>query len=163
MTKNSSNSPQLPVEQFRDLVSWSPLVSIDLIIRYAGYVLLGERINRPAQHFWFVPGGRVRKGECLSDAYQRLTLDELGVELSYDSAQSIGVYEHFYNDSVFGETPSTHYVAIGMIVDFSTPVVSFPTDQHDHFSWWPIDQALKSSKVHSYTKDYLHSLLKLDQ
>ncbi|WP_259346526.1 NUDIX domain-containing protein [Vibrio rotiferianus] len=51
----------------------TPLVSIDLVIENAqGQTLLWLHNNRPAQGFWFVPGGRVLKGESLKDAFLRL-------------------------------------------------------------------------------------------
>lgn len=40
-----------------------------------GY-LVGERINRAAQGYWFVPGGRMYKGEALTKAFGRITFRE---------------------------------------------------------------------------------------
>lgn len=49
-------------EDFATVVRSTPLVSLDLIVENAqGEFLLGKRLNRPAQGFWFVPGGRVQK------------------------------------------------------------------------------------------------------
>lgn len=43
---------------FKTVVASTPLVSMDLIVRNKrDQVLLGLRTNRPAQGFWFVPGG----------------------------------------------------------------------------------------------------------
>lgn len=45
-------------EHFLSVVSRTPLISVDLILRSrANKILLGRRNNRPAQGFWFVPGG----------------------------------------------------------------------------------------------------------
>lgn len=49
-----------------------------------GQVLLGQRLNRPAQGYWFVPGGRIHKDETMTQAFARLTKEELGVELQTD-------------------------------------------------------------------------------
>ena len=55
-------------EQFRDLVAYGPLISIDLIVTDAhGRALVGLRRNEPARETWFTPGGRIRKGESLPD------------------------------------------------------------------------------------------------
>ena len=97
----------LDADRFRTVVAATPLVSIDLIVRRAdGAILLGERLNRPAQGCWFVPGGRIRKNESL-DGLSRLSEGELGRVFSRDRARLLGVYEHFYRDSVFGEQPDT--------------------------------------------------------
>ena len=68
----------LPVDTFKTIIASTPLISIDLIIRNKnGDVLLGKRINRPAQGFWFVPGGRVLKDESFALAFKRLIKVEL--------------------------------------------------------------------------------------
>jgi len=146
--------------KFIDVIDSAPLVSIDLILLNENKVLLGKRINRPAQGLWFVPGGRVRKNESLLTAFQRLTLAELGVELDYSQAQLLGAFDHFYSDSVFGESPSTHYVALGLYLDLSKRIKHLPKDQHDSFVWWPVQDALSDPTVHKYTKLYLHNILK---
>ncbi len=46
-------------DTFKTIIDTTPLVSIDLLLRNAqGQILVGKRVNRPAQGFWFVPGGR---------------------------------------------------------------------------------------------------------
>ncbi len=64
---------------FKTVVASTPLVSMDLIVRNKrDQVLLGLRTNRPAQGFWFVPGGRICKDETFEQAFVRLTEMELG-------------------------------------------------------------------------------------
>src|SRR5690606_16015053 len=116
----------------------TPLVSIDLVVTDTdGQVLLGQRKNRPAQGFWFVPGGRVFKNEQMVVAFERLTLAELGTQYSINEAQLQGPYDHFYSDSVFGEVPSTHYVAIAyrLVV---TKLANLPEVQHSSYRWFNI-------------------------
>lgn len=148
----------LPFDRFRNVVDAVPLVSIDLVVVQSGRILLGRRLNRPAQGFWFVPGGRIRKGERFREAFYRLTLNELGGEIAYESAQSLGVFEHFYADSVFGDCPSTHYVAIGTLILLERPIDGLPEEQHASYRWWSIEEALASPDVHSHTKDYFKAL-----
>jgi len=65
---------------FKTIVATTPLVSIDLLVRDTeGNILLGKRVNRPAQGDWFVPGGRVLKDEPIEQAYTRLLKIELGM------------------------------------------------------------------------------------
>ena len=72
----------LSQEDFATVVRATPLISIDLIVENErGEFLLGQRTNRPAQGYWFVPGGRVQKDETLAQAFERLTLAELGLRL----------------------------------------------------------------------------------
>ncbi len=62
-------------EDFATVVRSTPLVSLDFIVENSrGEFLLGKRTNRPAQGYWFVPGGRVQKDETLEAAFERLTM-----------------------------------------------------------------------------------------
>jgi len=158
MNISKSESFLLPKHDFRLLVDSAPLFSIDLIVVDAERVLLGQRLNRPAQGAWFVPGGRVRKNETLHDAFTRLTAEELGRRMDYTAAIRLGIFEHFYSDSVFGEFPSTHYIAQGMLITGESTFSYLPAEQHGAFKFWPISEALSDSRVHQYTKDYLRAL-----
>ena len=91
----------LEQDKFLSIVAATPLVSIDLILRSErGRVLLGRRVNRPAQGFWFVPGGRIRKNERIKDALRRISRAELGIEIEH--AELTGVFDHIYEDNYFG-------------------------------------------------------------
>ncbi|MHA0563545.1 NUDIX domain-containing protein, partial [Escherichia coli] len=73
---------RLERELFKTIVEHTPLISIDLIIRNdKGEALLGQRLNRPAQNYWFVPGGRIYKDESFEVAFKRITFEELGVKI----------------------------------------------------------------------------------
>lgn len=83
-------------EDFATVVRSTPLVSLDFIVENSrGEFLLGKRTNRPAQGYWFVPGGRVQKDETLEAAFERLTMAELGLRLPITAGQFYGVWQHF--------------------------------------------------------------------
>jgi colanic acid biosynthesis protein WcaH len=47
---------------FKTIVEHTPLISIDLIVyNDESDVLLGKRVNPPAQNYYFVPRGRIYK------------------------------------------------------------------------------------------------------
>lgn len=145
---------------FRTVVSATPLVSIDLVVQNTvGEVLLGQRLNRPAQGYWFVPGGRILKNETLDSAFERLTQQELGACFSRKEATLMGVYEHLYADSVFGDNPDTHYVVLGYHLRLPVDVqLVLPRIQHGHFRWWPLAEIRSSDSVHENTCAYLPAL-----
>lgn len=148
-------------DAFRQVVAATPLVAIDLVVRDTrGRVLLGRRKNRPAQGFWFVPGGRVRKNETLDAACERLTETELGLRRARGDAALLGVYEHMYADSVFGavtDSPSTHYVLLGYQLFMADEITTFlhADVQHDEWRWWPTAEALTCTQVHAHSRAYL--------
>uniref|UniRef100_UPI00398C6595 NUDIX domain-containing protein n=1 Tax=Salmonella enterica TaxID=28901 RepID=UPI00398C6595 len=66
-------------EDLAAVVRATPLISLDFIVENGqGEILLCQRLNRPAQGYWFVPGGRVCIHETLDAAFRPLTLAELG-------------------------------------------------------------------------------------
>ena len=155
MTSENNLGSWLDKESFRQIVASAPLISIDLIVRNeVGQVLLGQRLNRPAQGYWFVPGGRVRKDERLAAAFERLTEDELGIRLSIATANFLGPFEHFYPDNFSGSDFSTHYVVLGYELISSTSLDTLPEEQHSHYQWFTVQELLASEQVHPHTKLY---------
>ncbi|WP_081193744.1 NUDIX domain-containing protein [Halomonas sp. BC1] len=112
---------------FRTVVDATPLVSIDLIVKDAqGRVLLGQRVNRPACHYWFVPGGRIQKNEPLGEAFRRLTLTELGCEYERAQAQFQGVYEHLYRKARNTPSRRPHWVEMNSAASARAPYILQP-------------------------------------
>ena len=149
-------SSKLPLETFKTVVSSTPLVSIDLLVRNsAGEVLLGERLNRPAQGYWFVPGGRIVKDESLAQAFLRLTEEELGVAVPMDQAKFLGPFEHLYSDNFSGEPFSTHYVVLGYALALDIDLAALPKQQHGSYRWWAESEMLADPAVHKHSKWYI--------
>ena len=148
--------PRLPDVQWLDVVRYAPLISIDLIVTNThGSVLLGLRRNEPARNYWFVPGGVVRKGESLDDAFARIAQAELGIAAQRDSAEWIGVYQHFYATN-FAEVAdvSTHYVVLAHRLILAHLPTRPGDSQHSELRTFTVPELLKNSEVHLYTKQY---------
>ena len=146
----------LDKETFSTVIESTPLVSIDLVVKNKqGQALLGERLNKPAKGNWFVPGGRILKDESMANAFKRLTLEELGQTFTIEQAKLLGPFDHFYNDNVFGDEFTTHYVAIAYVITLDTELEQLPLDvQHGSYKWFDIDLLMADSKVHKHTKNY---------
>ncbi|GIC25049.1 GDP-mannose mannosyl hydrolase [Vibrio cholerae] len=146
---------RLDKETFKTIVASTPLVSIDLIIRNScNQVLLGLRTNRPAQGFWFVPGGRIGKDETFEQAFLRLTELELGYPIPLKDASFLGPYQHIYSDNFSGTDFSTHYVVLGYQLMLDLDLQTLPVEQHQNYQWWDEQKLLDSDLVHRNTKAY---------
>jgi len=146
----------LEKELFSSIIENTPLISIDLIIKDSeGKILLGQRINKPAKNSWFVPGGRIYKDEKIKDAFKRITKDEIGKEFDISNSSFKGVYQHFYDDNVFNDNFSTHYIVLGFELVIKEEL-SLGTIQHEKYKWFTQDELLKSDEVYSYVKDYFN-------
>ncbi|MFT8211617.1 MAG: GDP-mannose mannosyl hydrolase [Symbiopectobacterium sp.] len=146
---------RLDKDLFRTIVVNTPLISIDLIVKdEQSRVLLGKRINQPAQGYWFVPGGRIFKGESFQSACTRICNEELGRPIEITHARFLGVYEHFYENNFSGEDFPTHYVVHGYEINSNLNLLLQPLIQHECFQWISVPDLLSSDTVHQYTKDY---------
>lgn len=146
----------LSEQTFQTIIGATPLISIDLIVKNPqGEVLLGYRTNRPAQGYWFVPGGRVQKNEKLDNAFLRLTEAELGVAIARSAATFMGVYEHLYADSAFDERVSTHYIVLGYALQLDLHLADLPKEQHNQYCWMAPQALLARDDVHVHTKWYV--------
>jgi len=149
-------SELIPSEQFKTVVEHTPLISIDLVAMYQNKVLLGKRINKPAKDFYFTTGGIVRKNESFQVAQKRIANDELGIELTHEP-KFIGVFEHFYDDSIFGSV-SIHYVNHGYLLELDNELMKIPKEQHSEYKWFTIKELLQSDEVHDYVKLYFKTV-----
>lgn len=143
-------------DEFARVIAATPLVAIDLIVRDAqDRILLGKRLNRPALGYWFVPGGRIRKNEPWRIALRRIATAELGHGIVDPEGHFIGLFDHFYDDNVFGRPGvGTHYVVAAYAVRLQNGGAPVADAQHAALRWWPIPELLSSDAVHDYTKQY---------
>jgi colanic acid biosynthesis protein WcaH len=147
LTPNS----KLSDSTFKIVINSTPLISIDLLVKKDNKILLGRRINKPAQVCFFSIGGRIYKNETINIAMMRIAKSELNIELK-STPRFIDVFEHFYDDSIYQDV-STHYVNLAYEIEIEdTP--NLPTEQHNEYQWFTIEELLKSKQVHKYVKDY---------
>ncbi len=69
----------IPEELYREILKNVPIACIDVAIVSDGRVLLVKRKDPPAMHEWWVPGGRVLKGEMMREAAERKAREEVGI------------------------------------------------------------------------------------
>lgn len=149
---------------FSAAVNALPLISIDIcLINSNKQLLLGKRNNPPAQGWWFTPGGRIRKNEPWTQALTRIAEDELGIRnVSEKSCSLIGIWDHFYENSAFSSSVSTHYVNLPHVLLLTpdmekTLVLPQGQDtQHSLIKWWDLTDAAESDEIHEYVKPYIH-------
>lgn len=71
-----------------------PIPCVDLILHIDNKVLLCKRESYPAKGKWWLPGGRVLKGEKLEDAVIRKGREELGVDVIIE--RQVGAYDNIF-------------------------------------------------------------------
>lgn len=120
-----------------------------------GEILLGLRNNEPAKGFYFVPGGIVLKRERLRDAFARILKRETNCDARIEDARLLGVFEHFYSATSFGEaTFGTHYVVLAHELRLADGAGIKSDAQHSEMRWWSERDLLAADLVHENTKAY---------
>jgi colanic acid biosynthesis protein WcaH len=151
---------RLTDKQFLQVIEAAPLVSIDLVIRDSeGRILMGRRLNKPAQGKWFVPGGRILKNEDLDSAFRRICKTEIGQDMSRGEARFIAPFTHIYNDNFMGaEGIGTHYVVLAYELRLKKPLTLQGSAQHSEFKWFaPDDGDPDIRDVHENSRAYFET------
>lgn len=145
----------LEKETFKTIVKNTPLVSIDLCIVCDRQILLGKRKNNPLKGVFFTPGGRILKNEAHIDCLKRVARSELGLIVdNLKQAELMGVWDHFYENSVFGEEVSTHHVNLPHCIYYDERPEILLDDQHDTFEWFDLSKVAKGNDFHKYMQSY---------
>tara|TARA_B100001250_G_scaffold32608_1_gene26603 strand:- start:264 stop:683 length:420 start_codon:yes stop_codon:yes gene_type:complete len=121
-------------------------------------VLMGRRINNPAKGKFFAPGGRVYKNERITDAFNRILLNETGLTFPFNKTTSMGLFEHFYNVTYWSTSEcSTHYIIEARLIDVDPENIKLKIDlneQHSDFEWISLEN-VQSNAIHYYSKMYI--------
>jgi len=145
---------------FKTVIENTPLFAIDLvIINEKNELLVGKRLNSPAKGAWFVPGGRVFKNEPLAAAFQRISQNEVGVAIDMSGARLLGLYDHFYNDSVYGPSITTHYINATHSIKLEQAQLNLPIDeQHETYRWVALSEVRADDSIHKFSKCFMDQL-----
>ena len=150
---------------WKTIVDNMPIPAKDLLIyNEDNGLLMGKRRNKPAQNFYFVPGGRVFKNESKQEAICRISREEIDFRIELKDFLSLGTYDHFYEDSIWEDSSlSTHYVveAIFIKTQSSETFDNFGS-QHSELKW--INESnVDKENVHKYSKKYLLDILEMQK
>ena len=112
----------LKLEEYRQIVDVLPILCVDLVLSNTeGEYLLVKRNNAPLQGLWWVPGGRVFKGERLEVAAARKLEEELGLTMPLQGP--VGFCEYLCKENPFGLASGYHAVALIFTGIVSSPPV----------------------------------------
>jgi ADP-ribose pyrophosphatase YjhB (NUDIX family) len=120
-----------PKEEFDSLFSRVPRLTVEVVVFDPERgVVLAVRDIPPNIGSLHIPGGTVRWGERVTDAYRRVALDELG--FAFDAGKLLGYIEypsHFENDL---DSP----VGLAFLAELDGPLPG-ATELPDGCAWYP--------------------------
>lgn len=101
----------IPGEEYSRIIGLLPILCVDIVLRNsAGEYLLVRRVNEPRKGEWWVPGGRVLKGETLERAARRKIGEELSLQVK--RLTPVGYYEAVSQRHPFELVQSLHAVSV---------------------------------------------------
>ena len=129
----SDSINKIPKRLYDQIVSVMPVASVEAIIRdREDRILVLKRNNAPAKGEWWFPGGRVHKGETLSEALIREVKEETG--LNIEVANLVGVYTRLF--------PERHDIAIVFLCSLNDSNIRL-NHEHSNAKFLSIKRALK--------------------
>lgn len=124
-----------------------PIACLDLVIMRNGKILLVKRDRDPAKDQYWLPGGRILRGESFVEAAKRIAKGEVGLSIS--KLTNIGIGNLVFKEDPFGHGCGTHTVSFiyKCVAGKETPSLD---NNHIDYKWWDG----KSGKYHSYVKTF---------
>lgn len=114
-------------ECYRLILEKMPIPTVDAVVSFEGKFLLLKRNNPPVKGEWWLPGGRIRKGEALEDAVKREVLEETGLEC--EIVRQIGVINQIF--------PECHTISIYYLMKATSPEVRI-NEEHSDYKWFSV-------------------------
>lgn len=147
-------------ELFKTIVNHTPLVSIDICLLNDDEILMCKRNNNPLKGEWFTPGGRIYKNEKINFALSRICNVELGLEqVNTKDFIPFGAWDHIFDNSIFGENISTHYINLPHYCSLSFKPKIKLDSQHNNFQWIKLVEIADNEKYHIYMRKYARYLI----
>ena len=129
----SDSINKIPKRLYDQIVSVMPVASVEAIIRdREDRILVLKRNNAPAKGEWWFPGGRVHKGETLSEALIREVKEETG--LNIEVANLVGVYTRLF--------PERHDISIVFLCSLNDGNIRL-NHEHSNAKFLSIKKAIK--------------------
>lgn len=141
---------RIEAKLYRKILEVMPIPCVDIVIVNGKKFLLVKRKNNPAKGKWFIPGGRVFKGETLHQAIRRKIKEETGLK-NFRIGKLLAVKDFFSTKSAFG--PSTHTIDSIFIVHASSEQKLKADSQSSDMMWF----SRVDKKWIKYTKEVLKS------
>jgi len=122
----------LPADLYSQMVLDCVVCCVDcLVVRFNPLMkrkecLLVERASEPAKGIWWLPGGRLFKGETFFDGAVRKAREETGL-VDVEPVQILGFYNTFFPTSAWdtGKCSSKHIIALTKYLDSTHHIFNF--------------------------------------
>ena len=134
----------IPQILYNKILKNIPIVCIDVAIIHGSKALLIKRKDEPGLNQWWVPGGRLYKGEDLQKCAKRKALEETGLECT------VGDCIHVSN-TIFETGPNNIPVhSVNLCYRLEPKYKKIKLDDHSSDYKWV--QYVSQEKLHTYVE-----------
>ncbi len=123
----------IPNKLYKQILEVIPVPCVDAVVVHQGAFLLGKRTNHPKKGHWWIPGGRVLKGESLEGAISRKLREELGIK-KFSIKKQLWTASTPFKRSQQG--PPSHTINTAYLVTVPTKTLGKGDAQHGNFQWF---------------------------
>ena len=120
-------------DDFRLIHENMTIPCVDLLVMEGSRILLCLRKYEPELGKWYVPGGRLHKGEEIREAAIRILREEVGMEAIY--LRHLGWDTTYFDTDPFGHGKGTHTINALFLMVLRDPKDPAECDQHSDAKW----------------------------
>lgn len=131
--KASSTHKPIPRALYAQIHASMPILCVDVLVAREGQVLLVRRKIKPLAGQWWIPGGRMLRGETIKEAVLRICRDEVGLKVN--PLAFVTHLEFQSGDDPFGHGRGTCTVSIVHSAEAVHHRVKLDRNHLDYL-WW---------------------------
>lgn len=121
----------LPINDYKHIAANMPILCVDMVAVKDGKYLLVKRDNNPLKGQWWVPGGRMLRGETPEEAVHRKMKEEVGLDVNIISR--IGFYNEIFTENEL-DIDYVHTLSVVFIVSVKDGEVKLDK-QSTEYKW----------------------------
>lgn len=141
--------PHIPRRMFSKIHALMPILRVDVVVMDATEVLLVQRATEPLKDQYFIPGGRLQRGETFEDAAHRVAREEVGLVINWP--RFVGYQEFFLDADPFGHGRGTHSVSAVFVATRKSGQVRLNRSLKDSV-WEEFDEVYRVADIPHYLR-----------
>lgn len=124
----------IPDLLYNKILENMPIICVDIIVIYNKKFLLLNRNNEPEKNKWWLPGGRLLKGEILKDAVMRKLKEETNID--GDIFRRVGITETIFKTGVNNIPTHTINICYKIKIKHKKNLDIKINNDHNKFKWF---------------------------
>lgn len=140
----------LPSKLYNRIVKSVPILCVDAVVKNwdGTYFLLVKRNNAPLKGDFWVPGGRVHRGEKIEQSLRRKLREEIGLKRIIRIPQFIGYWEEHFTSGAHGPIHT-----VSMVYEVECPRGFTPNLDSENATYlWATSLPKKLKRVYPFSQ-----------